>query len=193
MNISFHYDTSNEFFAGFLSPDMNYSSAIWSGEGDESLESAQQRKIHTIIEKARISSSDHVLDIGCGWGHFAMEAVKATGCRVTGITLSSEQKDLADKRIKAAGLEGRINILLCDYRKAPRLDGGYDRIVSVEMLEHVGDKYMNTYFQSISNLLKPVGGIMVIQGITNIQPVSAMFFFPDYTVLVLRYSNHLVP
>ncbi|KAH8808998.1 Mycolic acid cyclopropane synthetase-domain-containing protein [Xylogone sp. PMI_703] len=168
LNASFHYDTSNDLFSAFLSPDMNYSSALWSGEPDESLESAQQRKIHNIIEKAQISSSDHVLDIGCGWGYFAMEAVRTTGCRVTGITLSSEQKSLAEKRIQAAGLQDRIDIVLCDYRKAPFPEGGYDKITSIEMLEHVGDKYMNGFFEAISNYLKPVGGIMVIQGITNV-------------------------
>lgn len=172
MNASFHYDTSNELFTNFLSPDMNYSSALWSGEPNEPLESAQQRKIHNIIKTAEISASDHVLDIGCGWGYLAMEAVRTTGCRVTRLTLSSEQKKLAGEKIKAAGLGDRITILLCDYRKAPRPEGGYDKIVSIEMLEHVGDKFMNRYFKSISRLLKPVGGIMVVQGITNVNMVS---------------------
>jgi cyclopropane-fatty-acyl-phospholipid synthase len=171
MNASFHYNSSNELFGAFLSPDMNYSSALWSGAPEESLESAQMRKIRNIIDKARISSSDHVLDIGCGWGSLAMEAAKTTGCRVTGLTLSSEQKTLAEKRIKSAGLDNLITIILCDYRKAPRPEGGYDRVVSVEMLEHVGDEYMNSYFQSISELLKPVGGVMVVQGITMINMV----------------------
>jgi cyclopropane-fatty-acyl-phospholipid synthase len=171
-NASFHYDTSNEHFASFLSPDMNYSSALWSDDSNESLETAQRRKVHNIIDKARISAGDHVLDIGCGWGDLAMEAVKKTGCRVTGLTLSSEQKLLAEKRIAEAGLQDRITILLCDYRNAPRPEQGYDRVVSVEMLEHVGEKYMKEYFGSISRLLKRSGGIMVVQGITIIQSVS---------------------
>lgn len=173
-NASFHYDTSNDHFASFLSPDMNYSSAIWSSDLNETLETAQRRKVHTIISKARISSSHHVLDIGCGWGDLAMQAVKATGCRVTGLTLSAEQKALAEKRIKDAGLDDRINILLCDYRQAPKPEGGYDRVVSVEMLEHVGDKFMNQYFECIGNLLTKDGGVMVVQGITIINPVSLM-------------------
>ena len=151
---------------------MNYSSAIWSGEPGESLESAQRRKIQNILDKAEISSTDHILDIGCGWGNLAITAATQTGCRVTGLTLSKEQKALAEERIKAAGMQDKITILLCDYRKAPVPEGGYDRIISIEMLEHVGDKYMNKYFQQISTLLKPKGGRMVVQGITRINSVS---------------------
>lgn len=170
----FHYDTSNDLFQAFLSPDLNYSSALWCGQADEPLEIAQRRKIHNILDKAKIQSHHHVLDIGCGWGYLAMEAVKTTGCRVTGLTLSVEQKSLAEERIRAAGLQEKIEILLCDYRRAPAPLGGYDRIVSVEMLEHVGEKYLKSYFATISKLLKPEGGIMAVQGITNINYVSAM-------------------
>lgn len=170
-NASFHYDTSNDHFAGFLSPDMNYSSALWSGEPGESLGSAQRRKIQNILDMAEVTSSHHVLDIGCGWGDLAIRAVQQTACRVTGLTLSKEQKSLADERIKAAGLQDKITILLCDYRKAPVPEGGYDRVISIEMLEHVGDKYMNKYFQHISGYLKPKGGRMVVQGITRINSV----------------------
>lgn len=146
---------------------MNYSNAIWSNDPDESLETAQIRSVHNIIRLANISSSDHILDIGCGWGHLAMEAVRLTGCRVTGITLADEQKALAEKRIKAAGLDDRITILLCDYRNAPKPPGGYDRVVSVEMVEHVGAKYMKGFFGKISSLLKPEGGVLVMQAITT--------------------------
>lgn len=171
-NVTFHYDTSNELFSAFLSPDMNYSNGIWSNNPNESLETAQTRSVHNILQKAQISASDHILDIGCGWGHLAIEAVRLTGCRVTGITLASEQKTLAEKRIKAAGYEDRITILLCDYRNAPMPEGGYDRIVSVEMVEHVGAKYMNSFFGTISRLLKPVGGVLVMQAITTNNLVS---------------------
>lgn len=150
---------------------MNYSSALWSQNEDETLETAQRRKVHNIIKKARIGPHDHVLDIGCGWGDLAIEAVKQTGCRVTGLTLSTEQKQLAEERIKAAGLQDRIEILLCDYRNAPRPGTGYDCVVSVEMLEHVGDKFMTTYFASISKLLKESGGRVVVQGITILNSV----------------------
>ena len=192
MNASFHYDTSNELFSSFLSPDMNYSSALWSQDPDESLETAQRRKVHNIIDKARISSSHHVLDIGCGWGDLAMEAVEKTGCRVTGLTLSAEQKHLAEKRIKEAGLEDSITILLCDYRRAPRPENGYDRIVSVEMLEHVGNKFMNQYFEAISRLLNKEVGIMVVQGITLINSVSnecAISFRIPF--ICIRYFDYL--
>lgn len=165
---------------------MNYSSALWSGDSKETLESAQRRKVRSIIDKAQISSTDHVLDIGCGWGDLAIDAVKRTGCRVTGLTLSAEQKAMAENRIKAAGLDGKINILLCDYRQATKPEGGYDRIVSVEMLEHVGKKFMVQYFECISKLLKREGGIMVVQGITIINPVSSDLIFVVFR-LVLDY------
>jgi cyclopropane-fatty-acyl-phospholipid synthase len=147
---------------------MNYSSAIWAtGVEKEALETAQLRKIHNIISKAGIKSSHHVLDIGCGWGSLAMEAVKLSGCRVTGLTLSAEQKTLAEKRIKEAGLSENIEILLCDYRKAPTPPGGYDRIVSVEMIEHVGRAHMNIFFEEIDKRLNKDHGLMVVQGITS--------------------------
>ncbi|KAL9479571.1 hypothetical protein ACSS6W_004357 [Trichoderma asperelloides] len=172
-NASFHYDTSNKHFAGFLSPDMNYSSAIWSGEPGESLQSAQRRKIQNILDKADISSTDHVLDIGCGWGNLAITAAQQTGCQVTGLTLSAEQKALAEERVEAAGLQDKITILLCDYRKGLVPEGGYDRIISIEMLEHVGEKFLNTYFEKISTYLKPHGGRVVVQGITKINSLNA--------------------
>lgn len=166
-NASVHYDTSNELFKAFLSPDMNYSSAIWAEDiANENLESAQIRKVHNIIEKAKIQPRHHVLDIGCGWGSLAIEAVKLTGCTVTGLTLSAEQKVLAEDRIAKAGFSDKIEILLCDYRKAPMLPAGYDRIVSVEMIEHVGSAHMNTFFEEIEKYLHRDHGLMVIQGIT---------------------------
>lgn len=190
----FHYDTSNDLFQAFLSPDMNYSSALWCGQADEPLELAQRRKIHNILDKAKIESHHHILDIGCGWGYLAMEAVKTTGCRVTGLTLSVEQKTLAEERIQAAELQDKIEILLCDYRKAPAPPGGYDRIVSVEMLEHVGEKYLKSYFATISKLLKLEGGIMAVQGITNINYVSttmppALSIWPSLTMGHKIYEN----
>ncbi|KAK5992106.1 Tuberculostearic acid methyltransferase UfaA1 [Cladobotryum mycophilum] len=182
---SFHYDTSNKHFSGFLSKDMIYSNALWSGDADEDLQSAQLRKVQNIIDKARLSKTHHLLDIGCGWGSIAIEAARQTGCQVTGLTLSAEQKLMAEERIKEAGLEDKITILLCDYRKAPKPEGGYDRIVSVEMVEHVGDKFINTFFECISSLLKPVGGLMVVQGITNIQSFNTVR--PGVDTFIDRY------
>ena len=160
-NIREHYDLSNDFFAIFLDPSMTYSSALFRDE-KESLEQAQRNKLQELIEKAQLSSNDHVLEIGCGWGSFAIEAVRQTGCRVTGITLSHEQLALARERVEAAGLTDRIEIKLCDYR---HIDGQYDKIVSIEMLEAVGHTGLKTFFQVCDRALRP-GGRAVIQVIT---------------------------
>lgn len=160
-NIRRHYDLSNDFFSLFLDETMTYSAAIH-GASDESLEAAQETKLRHLIEKAGISKKDHVLEIGCGWGSFAVEAVKRTGCRVTGITLSEAQYAHALKRVKAEGLDDRITLQLCDYRK---MTGTFDKIVSIEMLEAVGHKYLGTFFTQCDRLLAP-GGIAVLQVIT---------------------------
>jgi cyclopropane-fatty-acyl-phospholipid synthase len=160
-NIQAHYDLGNEMYKLFLDPTMMYSSAVFASE-DEDLESAQKRKLTSIIQKARIDSSHHVLEIGSGWGGFAIEAVRQTGCRVTTITLSREQKKLAEERIRAAGLSERIKVQLCDYRE---IRGRFDRIVSIEMLEAVGHEFHSAYFAALNRLLHP-GGLAVLQVIT---------------------------
>lgn len=160
-NISEHYDLSNEFFSHFLDPTMLYSCGIYKDETD-TCESAQRRKIAALIEKAGIGPSDAVLEIGCGWGGFAVEAVKQTGCRITGITVSQEQCRLAQERVRKEGLEDRITILLQDYR---HVEGVFDKIVSIEMLEAVGHKYLGAYFAACDRALKP-GGKAAIQVIT---------------------------
>jgi len=170
LNVSAHYDISNEMFAAFLSPDMTYSCPIWklvssAGEAEESLEAAQMTKLDRFIDGARIKPADHVLEIGTGWGSFAMQAVKRTGCRVTSLTLSIEQKALAEKRIAAAGFADRIEVLLMDYRALPIPRVLYDKVVSIEMLEAVGKEYLETYFGCINQLLKK-DGIAVFQCIT---------------------------
>jgi cyclopropane-fatty-acyl-phospholipid synthase len=171
LNVSAHYDISNDMFAAFLSPDMTYSCPIWAHEpegkpSNESLESAQITKLLRFIEGAHIKSTDHVLEIGTGWGSFAIEAVKRTGCRVTSLTLSIEQKSLAEDRIEAAGLSDRITVMLMDYRKLPPPEKPYDKIVSIEMIEAVGHEYLGTYFSCIDRFLKKDGGIAVFQSIT---------------------------
>ena len=159
-------------FAAFLSDDMTYSCPIWLPKGDpesalETLEEAQETKLQYFITQARIKGADHVLEIGTGWGSFAMAAVKKTGCRVTSLTLSKEQKELAEKRIAVAGYTDRIKVLLCDYRALPQPEEGfYDKVVSIEMLEAVGREYLDMYFECINRLLKPHGGIAVFQCIT---------------------------
>jgi cyclopropane-fatty-acyl-phospholipid synthase len=160
-NIREHYDLSNDFFATFLDSSMTYSAALFQDEND-SLDQAQHNKLRTIIEKAQLHSSDHVLEIGCGWGSFAIEAVRQTGCRVTGITLSHEQLALARERVCEAGLEEQIELKLCDYR---HIEGQYDKIVSIEMLEAVGHAGLKPFFQACDRALYP-GGRAVIQVIT---------------------------
>lgn len=170
LNISAHYDISNEMFAAFLSPDMTYSCPVWALERpdaqEESLEEAQIRKLQIFIDDAHIKSTDHVLEIGTGWGSFAIQAVQKTGCRITSLTLSKEQKVLAEDRIAKAGLSDRIEVLLMDYRALPVPQRPYDKIVSIEMLEAVGREFLSTYFACIHKLLKKDGGIAVFQCIT---------------------------
>jgi len=160
-NIGRHYDLSNDFFRTFLDPTMLYSCGLYAGESD-SCEDAQRHKIQRIIEKAHITPADHVLEIGCGWGGFAMEAVRETNCRVTGITVSGEQYKLARERVLRAGLQDKITILFQDYR---HVTGLFDKIISIEMLEAVGHKYLATFFMTCDRLLKPAGRL-VIQVIT---------------------------
>lgn len=160
-NIGKHYDLSNDFFQTFLDPTMLYSCGLYSSESD-TCEDAQHHKMQLIIEKAHIEATDHVLEIGCGWGGFAMEAVQQTGCHVTGITVSEEQFDLAQERVRQAGLQNNITILFKDYR---HVTGLFDKIVSIEMLEAVGHKYLGTFFSTCDRLLKPAGRL-VIQVIT---------------------------
>jgi cyclopropane-fatty-acyl-phospholipid synthase len=160
-NIHRHYDLSNDFFRLFLDRSMAYSSAIY-GSPDEDLETAQQRKYDVILRKARLQADDHLLEIGCGWGGFAIAAARQTGCRVTGITVSREQYALARARAAAAGLTDRVRILLSDYR---HLHGRFDKIVSIEMLEAVGLAYYPIFFRRIDDLLRPQG-IAVLQTIT---------------------------
>ncbi len=160
-NIRRHYDLSNAFFQTFLDDSMAYSCAIFQ-HPDESLEAAQQNKFAAVIQKARLEAADHVLEVGCGWGGFAIAAARRTGCRVTGITISREQCRLARQRVREAGLEDRIRILFCDYRD---LRGRFDKIVSIEMLEAVGHRYYGTFFRQLDRLLAPAGRV-VLQTIT---------------------------
>ncbi|EAT78569.1 hypothetical protein HBI56_172840 [Parastagonospora nodorum] len=172
LNIAAHYDISNEMFAAFLSPDMTYSSPIWLPKSNpksenETLYDAQMRKLDRFIDNTHIKGSDHVLEIGTGWGSFAMRAVQRTGCKVTSLTLSIEQKELAEERIREAGMSDNITVLLCDYRSLqPPESGAFDKIVSIEMLEAVGKEYLVTYFKCVDKLLKKEGGIACFQCIT---------------------------
>jgi len=160
-NIAAHYDLGNALFALFLDDNMMYSSAIFA-DPSESLESASRRKIDRICRKLDLQPSDHVIEIGTGWGGFALHAAANYGCRVTTTTISAEQHALAAERVAAAGLQDRITVLLNDYRD---LDGGYDKLVSIEMIEAIGHTYLDTYFEKCAALLKP-DGLALIQAIT---------------------------
>lgn len=120
-------------------------------------------KLNRFIDGARIKPSDHVLEIGTGWGSFAIEVVRKTGCRVTSLTLSIEQKALAEKRIAAAGFSDKIQVMLMDYRTLPTPKVPYDKVVSIEMLEAEGKKYLQTCFACVNKLLKKDGGIAMFQ------------------------------
>lgn len=161
-NIYEHYDLGNDFFKLFLDPSMTYSSAYFKNE-QMSLEQAQYQKYEQFCQKIRLRHTDHLLEIGSGWGGFAMYAVRNFGCRVTTITVSQEQHDFVEKRIKEEGLVDKINVKLTDYRK---IKGVYDKIVSIEMLEAVGHEYYEEYFRQCHNLLKK-DGIMALQVILS--------------------------
>jgi cyclopropane-fatty-acyl-phospholipid synthase len=160
-NIAAHYDLGNALFELFLDDNMMYSSAIFA-DASESLETASRRKLDRICQKLDLQPSDHVVEIGTGWGGFALHAASHYGCRVTTTTISAEQHALALQRVAAAGLQDRICVLLNDYRD---LDGGYDKLVSIEMIEAIGHTYLDAYFEKCAALLKPEG-LALIQAIT---------------------------
>jgi cyclopropane-fatty-acyl-phospholipid synthase len=160
-NITAHYDLNNDFFATFLDSQMMYSSAIFPAQ-DSTLDEASLNKLAHICSTLDIGADDHVVEIGCGWGGFASFAARETGCRVTAITISQEQYQYAVKRVTSEGLQDRVEIKMCDYRD---LEGQYDKLVSIEMIEAVGHQYFDTYFSKCSELLKP-DGKMLIQAIT---------------------------
>ena len=160
-NIAAHYDLSNSLFELFLDPTMMYSSAVFEEES-QSLESASLAKLERICQSLDLQPTDHLVEIGTGWGGMALYAAKNYGCRVTTTTISQEQHTLASKRIVEAGLQDRVTLLLTDYRD---MVGQYDKLVSVEMIEAVGDEFLPTYFAACDRLLKP-GGKMLVQAIT---------------------------
>ncbi|XP_059310252.1 LOW QUALITY PROTEIN: uncharacterized protein LOC132061450 [Lycium ferocissimum] len=162
-NISRHYNLSNELFSLFMDETVLYSCAIFKSE-DEDLKVAQLRKTSLLIEKAKISKEHHILEIGFGWGGFAVEVVKQTGCKYTGITLSEQQLEYAQLRVERAGLQDQITFLLCDYRQMPKRDK-YDRIIVCEVLEHVGHDYIEEFFTCCDSALAE-DGLLVLQFIS---------------------------
>ncbi|KAH9764186.1 Amino oxidase domain-containing protein [Citrus sinensis] len=158
-NISHHYDVSNELFSLFLGKSMMYSCAIFKSEYED-LDVAQMRKVSLLIEKARVNKGLDVLEIGCGWGTLAIEIVKQTGCKYTGITLSEEQLKYTETKVKEAGLQDHIRLYLCDYRQMPEVKK-YDRIISCEMIENVGHEYIEEFFGCCESLLAEHGLLLL--------------------------------
>lgn len=161
-NISEHYDLNNDFFATFLDKTMTYSSGYFLNE-NVSLEASQYAKYERLAVQLKVKSTDHVLEIGSGWGGNAIFLAKNYGCKVTSVTISKEQQKLAVDRVREEGLEDKVSIIIQDYRK---IEGTFDKIVSIEMLEAVGHQYLETYFQKCQSLLKP-DGIFAFQVITS--------------------------
>ncbi|MGB3462858.1 MAG: cyclopropane-fatty-acyl-phospholipid synthase family protein [Rhodanobacter lindaniclasticus] len=160
-NIAAHYDLGNDFFSLFLSADLMYSSAIWSDPAD-TLETASARKLERICRQLDLQPTDRVIEIGTGWGGFALYAAQHYGCHVTTTTISREQHALASRRVAEAGMKGYVTLLLEDYRD---LEGQYDKLVSIEMVEAIGAPYLDVYFGKLGSLLKP-DGLALVQAIT---------------------------
>lgn len=160
-NIAAHYDLGNEFFRLFLSDDLMYSSALFASDED-TLDAASTRKLDRICEKLRLNPGDRVIEIGAGWGGFALHAAARYGCHVTTTTISREQFALANERISSAGLQDRVTVLNQDYRD---LTGQYDKLVSIEMIEAIGPQYLDSYFAQLGTLLTHEG-LALVQAIT---------------------------
>lgn len=161
-NIVEHYDLGNDFYKLFLDKTMTYSSAYFQKD-EVSLEEAQVAKYEALCKHLHLKKEHHLLEIGSGWGGFSLHVAKKYGCRITTITISDEQFAYAKELFKREGVDHLIEIKMLDYRK---LEGKYDRIVSIEMLEAVGDKYLDTYFEKCQSVLKP-DGLLALQVITS--------------------------
>ena len=160
-NIAEHYDLGNEFYALWLDETMTYSSGYFT-EAGQSLEWAQLAKYDALCRKLRLRSTDHVLEVGCGWGGFASHAVNTYGCRVTAVTISQAQYEYARDRFVREGIADSVDLRVADYRT---LTGQYDKVVSIEMMEAIGDKYLETFTSQLHALVKP-GGLVGLQYIT---------------------------
>jgi len=169
-NIHAHYDLGNKFYSLWLDPTMTYSSALFDGEKSKPLEDAQADKYDRILTQLGAKQGDSILEIGCGWGGFA-EAAARRGMRVTGVTISREQLAFARERLEKAGLGDRVDLQFCDYRD---IKGSYDHIVSIEMIEAVGERYWPDYFATLKRHVLP-GGSAIVQAI-----VIADDFFEGY-------------
>ncbi len=184
-----HYDVGNEFFALFLDRSMTYSCALFS-RGAETLEQAQQEKLELVCTKLALVPGERVLDVGCGWGSFAIHAARNHGVSVLGVTLAERQAELARQRVQDAGVADQVEIRVADYREVE--SDPFDAIVSIGMVEHVGAERIDLYAQRLARLLKP-GGRLLNHGIAKLQdfdtpdegPFSERFVFPDGVPLPL--------
>jgi cyclopropane-fatty-acyl-phospholipid synthase len=186
--VTHHYDVSNDFFALFLDASMTYSCAIWS-RGAETLEEAQETKLELVCTKLALAAGERLLDVGCGWGSFAVHAASNHGVRVTGITLSEPQAERARRRARDAGVGDRVDIRVMDYRDL--CGEQFDAIASIGMVEHVGDVNIDAYAHTLAGLLKP-GGRLLNHGIARLRhggpeagPFSERYVFPDAAPLHL--------
>ncbi|MEX2329111.1 MAG: cyclopropane-fatty-acyl-phospholipid synthase family protein [Nitriliruptoraceae bacterium] len=186
-NIAAHYDLSNDLYEQFLDETMTYSSAVFE-HPDQSLADAQRHKFERLAEMARIGPGMRVLEIGCGWGSLAIHLAREHGCHVTGITLSERQADLARRRVREAGLTDLVDIQVVDYRD---VQGTWDRVVSVEMLEAVGHRYLGTYFATIERVLAD-DGLVALQVITIPEQRYATYRRrPDFIQRYIFPGGHL--
>jgi cyclopropane-fatty-acyl-phospholipid synthase len=181
--VRYHYDVGNDFFALFLDESMTYSCGIFS-RGAQTLEEAQRTKLDLVASKLDLKPGMRLLDVGCGWGSFAIHAAGHYGVTVTGVTLSKPQAELARERVLEAGLGEQVEILVADYRQLPR--GSFDAIASIGMAEHVGERQIDLYARSLLTLLRP-GGLLLNHAIAALDPdaeplediFSTRYVFPD--------------
>ncbi len=194
-NIGAHYDLSNEFFSLFLDPSMMYSSAKWAHPA-QTLEEAQREKNDALCRSLRLTPDDHVLEIGTGWGGWSLHAARTYGCRVTTLTISRQQLELAQRRVAEAGLADRIEVRFQDYRE---VEGRFDKIVSIEMMEAIGHDYLPAFCRTLDRVLKP-DGLLALQFITCPDDRYDQFrrgvdfiqkhIFPGSLLLSLNRVNH---
>jgi cyclopropane-fatty-acyl-phospholipid synthase len=187
--VTYHYDVSNEFYALWLDEQMVYSCAYFA-TADEDLDTAQVRKLDYLCRKLRLRPGERLLDIGCGWGGLVIHAARNYGVDALGITLSKEQATLANERIERAGLQKQCRVEVCDYRDLNDI-GGFEKIVSVGMFEHVGESRLPLYFQHAWNLLRP-GGIFLNHGIAN-RPIDPNPKGPSFKNCHVFPDGELVP
>jgi cyclopropane-fatty-acyl-phospholipid synthase len=184
-----HYDVGNEFFSLFLDSSMTYSCALFS-RGATTLEAAQEAKLELVCTKLGLKEGERVLDVGCGWGSFAIHAARHHGVRVLGVTLAERQAELARERVREAGVDDRVEIRIADYREV--VEDPFDAIASIGMVEHVGEERIDLYAQRLAGLLVP-GGRLLNHGIAKLKdfdtpdegPFSERFVFPDGVPLPL--------